>query len=178
MGPHGERPSATRTAITIRPAERADIDALVSIEDAAFPADRLSRRSLLRLIGSRSAIVLAGEADGRLVGSAVLLLRSYSRRARLYSLAVRPGDAGRGFGSTLLAAAERAAAIRGSEALTLEVRDDNSRARRLYERSGYALIGRSPDYYSDGETALHFRKSLSAAGTAADGQFRPSGLPA
>lgn len=147
----------------IRLARRADLDALVSLENASFAHDRLSRRSLARLVGVRSAVVLVAEAGMRLVGAAVVLLRSYSRRARLYSLAVAAAFAGRGLGSSLLAAAEEAAAARGAGWLTLEVREDNAPARRLYARRGYAETGRSEAYYSDGAAALHFSKRLSGA---------------
>lgn len=144
----------------LRPATRADLDALVALEEAAFAGDRLSRRSLARLVGVRSAVVLVGVFAGQVVASAVVLLRSYSSRARLYSLAVAPSVRGRGFGAALLEAAERAAAARGATALTLEMRADNEAARQLYERHGFAAAGRSPGYYSDGEAALHFRKAL------------------
>lgn len=144
----------------IRLARRADLDALVMLENASFALDRLSRRSLSRLIGVRSAVVLVAEAGRRLAGAAVVLLRSYSRRARLYSLAVAAGFARRGLGSALLAAAEDAAAARGAHWLTLEVRADNVAARRLYARRGYAETGRSEGYYGDGAAALHFGKRL------------------
>ena len=49
----------------------------------------------------------------------------------------------------------------------LEVREDNVRAIALYERCGYRLRDRVPEYYADGATALRFLKSLSKAGAAA-----------
>ena len=90
----------------------------------------------------------------------MVLLRSYSRRARLYSLAVTAGLAGRGIGSALLASAERAAAGSGAHWLTLEVRENNGAARRLYRHAGFAETGRSEAYYGDGAPALHFGKRL------------------
>ncbi len=44
--------------------------------------------------------------------------------------------------------------------LRLEVREDNSRAIRIYEKSGYRKIGREPGYYEDGATALRYEKTL------------------
>ena len=152
----------------IRPARREDIDALVAIENASFAADRLSRRSFLRLVGSSTAIALVAEREA-VLGSCIVLLRGTSHRARLYSLAVAPHATGQRIGSALLRAAEEAAALQGSRLLTLEVREDNAPARSLYAKSGFELIGRTPGYYSDGEAALHFRKSLApiALGAAA-----------
>lgn len=144
----------------VRSARRADLDALIRLENAAFEQDRLSRRSLLRLIGVSSALVLVAEYRTHVAGACVVLLRAYSSRARLYSLAVAPEARGRGVGSLLLDAALHAAAERGAAALTLEVRADNAAARALYERHGFTMTGRSPDYYSDNAAALHFRKAL------------------
>ena len=44
--------------------------------------------------------------------------------------------------------------------LRLEVREDNARAIRIYEQNGYRRIGREPDYYEDGATALRYEKTL------------------
>ncbi len=149
---HGDGPA-------IRPARRNDIDALVAIENASFAGDRLSRRSFLRFVESPSAIALVAEREA-VLGSCIVLLRTTSQRARLYSLAVAPQAAGQGIGSALLKAAEAAAAVQGSRVMTLEVREDNAPAQGLYARSGFDLIGRTSSYYSDGQAALHFRKAL------------------
>lgn len=155
-------------SLSLRLATRDDLDALVALENAAFSSDRLSRRSLSRLVGVGSALMLVAELDGRIAASAVVLLRSYSSRARLYSLAVAPHLTGRGIGSSMLSAAEEGAAARGAAALTLEMREDNEAARRLYARRGYRVTGSSPGYYSDGMAALHFVKHLDARGAGAE----------
>ena len=48
-----------------------------------------------------------------------------------------------------------------AEAEVLEVRADNPRAIALYEKNGYAMIGREEDWYEDGGDALRFEKKLS-----------------
>ncbi len=55
----------------------------------------------------------------------------------IHDLAVLPGQRGRGIGRALLAAAESAARAEGCCKLTLEVQDDNTPARQLYERFGF-----------------------------------------
>ena len=47
------------------------------------------------------------------------------------------GAEGQGIGQALLNAAEAAAGEHGAQTITLHVFSTNSRARRLYERSGY-----------------------------------------
>jgi ribosomal protein S18 acetylase RimI-like enzyme len=55
----------------------------------------------------------------------------------IHDLAVLPGQRGRGTGRALLAAAEASARAEGCCKLTLEVQDDNTPARQLYDRLGF-----------------------------------------
>jgi [ribosomal protein S18]-alanine N-acetyltransferase len=155
-------PTGGDAAALVRTARRDDLSSLVALENAAFSVDRLSRRSFARLIAAPSALVLVAELNGRLAGAAVVLLRSYSSRARLYSLAVAPHVTGAGIGSKLLGAAEDAAAERGATVLTLEVREDNAAALGLYTRRGFEATGRTDAYYGDGAAAVHLHKRLQA----------------
>lgn len=66
----------------------------------------------------------------------------------VHDLAVRPGSRGQGVGRALLAAAEQHAREHGCCKLTLEVQDDNTPARGLYERFGF----RDVTYGSSGPT--------------------------
>lgn len=150
----------------LRPAVAEDLEALAALETAVFATDRMSRRSLRRLLRRPSAVTLVAVAGGRIVGYAMLLFRRGSRVARLYSLARAPHTAGQGVGERLLEAAEREAVGRGAVEMRLEVRQDNDRAKALYERLGYAAFGRTADYYEDHSDALRMRKSLSGTGRA------------
>lgn len=146
----------------IRSATAADIGALNDLENRSFLTDRISRSSFRRLVSSPSATVIVASSKGALAGYAVVLFRTGSRTARLYSLAVDPDY--RGLGRELLAAAEKHAADRGCQTMRLEVRDDNLRAKNLYLRTGYRQFGEKLDYYADGATALRFEKGLAAGG--------------
>ena len=164
-------------AADIRPARASDVDELVALENASFSGDRISPRSFRRLIASRSAAVLVAGArmstkSARIEGYCVTLFRSGSRLCRLYSIAVRADAGGAGVGRGLLGAAEREGSRRGATALRLEVREDNARAIRLYEMSGYRGIGRIAGYYADGAAARRYEKLLPAA-TAGAGTAHP-----
>ena len=146
--------------LRIAPARPSDLDALVALEEAAFPGDRMSRRALARNIQSQSLGFLVAHEGGHLVGHALIAFRKGSALARLYSLAVKPGATGQGLGRKLLAAAERHARRRGAGRLRLEVRADNAAAIRLYDRAGYTRFAQIEDYYEDGEAALRYEKAL------------------
>ncbi len=140
-----------------------DLEALTALEQAGFQGDRMSRRSLRRLLRRPSAATLVAVADGRIVGYAMLLFRHGSRSARLYSLVRLPDARGQGIGDALLREAERTAVGLGATEMRLEVRPDNDRARALYERHGFAAFARVADYYEDNSEALRMRKSLTGA---------------
>lgn len=144
----------------IRPAGEADIDSLLAIENQAFREDRISRRSFRKFIARRTSETLIAEIDGRPAGYCMVLFRAGSGVARLYSIAALPRTGEKGLGRALLAAAEEAAFAKGRLLLRLEVREDNSRAIRLYEQNGYRRIGSEKDYYEDGATALRYEKLL------------------
>ncbi len=143
-----------------RRAVSADLEALLTLENASFSGDRLSRRQLRRHLVNASAELRVAAAGGMLLGAALLLFRRGSRVARLYSIAVTGAARGRGVGSELLRACERAARRRSCRVLRLEVRTDNVAAKRMYEGAGYRPIGRRLAYYEDGAEALRYEKSL------------------
>jgi [ribosomal protein S18]-alanine N-acetyltransferase len=149
----------------IRAANLADLGALIDLENRSFSTDRISPLSFRRLMASRSASVLVAAAGALVAGYAIILRRSGSRVARLYSLAVDPQF--RGLGRELLAAAERSAAAGGCRLMRLEVRDDNLRAINLYQRADYRQFGNKPGSYADGAAALRFEKPIYAAQNAA-----------
>ena len=60
----------------------------------------------------------------------------------VHALAVSPHHTGSGYGSALLAEAERLAARAGKSGMSLAVTDTNAGARRLYERCGYRETAR------------------------------------
>jgi len=151
---------STEVAVKVRAATPEDVDALITIEERCFSADRISRRSMRRLVTSPSAIVLALDHDGAIAGYALFLTRAGSDGARLYSLAIEPSMGGKGIGAKLLEAAEAAVARQGHARIHLEVREDNTPAITLYRRFGYKERGRHPHYYADGKAALRFEKSL------------------
>jgi ribosomal-protein-alanine N-acetyltransferase len=156
------KPSAS---IKVRRGTPADLDALCELENRVFETDRMSRRSLRRLLAAPSAVVLVAQTDAGIAGATVLLFRATSTMARLYSLAVAPRHTGRGVASTLLSAAEKAARNRKCGVLRLEVHEKNHGAIKCYRKAGFLEFGCHRHYYEDKGHALRFEKRL--AGRAA-----------
>ena len=151
---------ADRGPVLIRPGETADVDAMVQIENAAFPTDRLNHKAMRRSLRSPTISVLTAVQDGAPVGYALLHRRRGSSIVQLASIAVAASAAGRGLGKRLLEAAEREAARHGGRRVRLEVRPDNKGALALYEGAGYRRFDTIEEYYYDGTPAWRYEKEL------------------
>lgn len=146
--------------VSLRRAAPSDIGALVELEQKAFDADRISRRSWRKLISSATAEVTIASARSALVGCSVLLHSARTSVARLYSIAVDPTARGQGIARRLLDAATESARAVGSSILRLETRLDNKVARLLFTSCGFVLLDRKAAYYEDGTDAVRLQKSL------------------
>lgn len=144
---------------TIRRATTADLSALLTLENS-FPGDQLQREHFRHLLTRARADVWLCAAGESPLGNAIVLYRSGSRRARLYSLVVAPRARGRGLARALVETAKQAAAARGCGTMTLEVRCDNVPAINLYRKLGYRFIERLPRYYEDRQDGLRLECSL------------------
>lgn len=79
--------------------------------------------------------------------------------ADMMNVAVDPASRRRGVGRELVEALVSALKERNAHSLTLEVRASNEPAKALYDRLGFAQVGRRPNYYrSPREDALILRK--------------------
>jgi ribosomal protein S18 acetylase RimI-like enzyme len=110
---------------------------------AGLAADVRARlgAELRERVARGTAVVLVAEQGGEAVGVAIGFLGYSTFRARpllnLHDLAVLPAARGAGVGRALLAAVAARARALGCCKVTLEVREDNAPARRLYARAGF-----------------------------------------
>lgn len=144
----------------IRPGRLDDLDALVALEGAAFPGDRMSRRSLRYMLTRAHASLLVDEEDGATRGYVLVLFNRATALARVYSIAVSDAARGKGVGKALLAAAEAAAADHDCVAVRSEVRIDNEASQGLFTAAGYRQFERVEDYYEDHAAALRYERQL------------------
>jgi [ribosomal protein S18]-alanine N-acetyltransferase len=149
-----------KSSVSVRRSRLTDLDRLSELEIQVFSVNRMSRRSLRWLLASPSAEVLIAEACTEFAGAAVVLFRANSKIARLYSLAVVPRLSGRGIGSALIAAVEKAARSRKCRFVRLEVHEKNHGAIVCYHKAGYQQFDRHHEYYEDKGHALRFEKRI------------------
>ena len=104
-------------------------------------------------------VTLVARRDGEPRGFARIHPRGVAGSPYLASIAVSADARGRGVGSALLDAFEARYAGK-ARYLFLCVSSFNGRARALYERRGYRLVGKLPDYVVDGASELLMAKRL------------------
>jgi ribosomal-protein-alanine N-acetyltransferase len=129
----------------------ADLPQVIGVERRAFPTPWSLAMFVLEL-SKPSGICLAAEIDGRLVG--YLICSRYETVWHVMNVAVDPDRQRQGVATALLA--ELYSRVDDGRArFTLEVRQSNDVAIRLYERDGFRAAGLRRRYYQDnGEDAL------------------------
>jgi ribosomal-protein-alanine N-acetyltransferase len=137
---------ADRVAARLRPMRTADVDAVMAIEERAYPSPWTPGifHDCLR-VGYDAWVI---EEGGELVGYGLLSIAA--GEAHILNLCVDPVRQARGLGRRLLEQLLRRAARRGTRTVFLEVRPSNTRALHLYRAAGFAEIGYRKDYYPDG----------------------------
>jgi [ribosomal protein S18]-alanine N-acetyltransferase len=124
-----------------------DLPGVLELEHLLFTDDAWSEetyRDELADPGGTRHYVLA-EEDDLLAGWAGLA--AVGGQGDVLTIGVRPELQGRGVGTMLLTALLDEAAIRHCGEVFLDVRADNDRARRLYERFGFTAVGVRKRYY-------------------------------
>jgi len=160
-------PPDVGNSISVRPAERADLLAVLRIERESFPRS-WPYEAFQRFVDEPGFLVAVDDAverrvegsdDEGLVESPVVgyvvadVVRSRGRPiGHVKNLAVHPDRRGEGIGSTLL---ERSLSILDlADTVKLEVRASNDGARSLYRRFGFEEFRRVESYYDNGEDAV------------------------
>ncbi len=140
-------------AATLREMRWWDIEPVLALEEELFPEDAWSRGMFwselahARGPGANRHYTVA-ERDGRLVGYGGLA--AVDGTGDVQTIATARDQWGSGLGGRLLTDLLTAAHTFECHEVLLEVRVDNHRAQRLYERFGFEPIGFRRGYYQPG----------------------------
>lgn len=117
-------------------------------EEADIPLDK-EEPLLQRIADSENDLMIACEINGKIVGNANLnrMTRLRMRHRASVGVAVFREYWGRGIGSLLFSELIRIAKELGIRQLELEVVGGNDRARNMYERFGFAVVGEKPNAF-------------------------------
>ena len=147
----------------IRLATAADLTTIHGLERVLFPDDAWPLDKFDDDLRSSFANFLVATDEGQVVGYAIAQHLPGNDVADIQNIAVVESHRGRGIGAALLDALVAWAVDRGTTAIMLEVRDDNTVAQSLYASRGFAVISTRAKYYQPaGVDALVMRKEVSA----------------
>ncbi len=121
-----------------------DVGEVLAIEETVFPYPWSRGNFLDSLVSGYDCWVLRDAANSV---SGYMLLMLILDEAHLLNIAVRRDWQGQGAGRVLMDQAVSIARSKAAVRLLLEVRPSNIRAIDIYQRYGYAEIGRRKNYY-------------------------------
>lgn len=130
--------------VIITDAKTEHIPAIERIEQKCFSVPWTEDMLKNQLSGSGKVFLAAlyEEEIAGYIGLSIILDEGY-----ISNVAVAPSFRGKGIGCDLISELIVRARKRGASFLTLEVRQSNIPARRLYEKFGFADVGRRKNYY-------------------------------
>ena len=130
-----------------------DIPAVLAIETLSFQSSWPTNAFTNELRDNKLAHYFVGRLDGQIVaygGIWVILEDSH-----VTTIAVHPDQRGRRLGEEMLVHLLDEAIERGASWITLEVRETNDVAQKLYRKYGFTVVSTRRGYYSDNnESAL------------------------
>ena len=144
--------SARNPEISILPARRDDLAAIMILERSGFPdAERWSERSWLgEILGEGRTILIARRQHP--VG--VISMKTIGELADLHRIVVEPRSRRRGIGTDLVRAGLEAVRQFGVREVILDVGYRNEPAIALYQQLGFEQLSARQDYYGPGQHAL------------------------
>lgn len=148
---HGADGVEESAAIWARATACRDQDPEPATVDETMPGIR-------RRLSIDGAKLLLARRDGHLVGFALIAPRT--RTLEIFYLGVDPDAWGSGVGSRLLLSAEDHAREIGRETLELWVINDNERAIRVYEKSGWVSTEKVKQDTSSGRLERRFLRHI------------------
>jgi ribosomal-protein-alanine N-acetyltransferase len=143
----------------IRAAGPHDLERVAELERLCFDPP-WPRPALAEEIARPTSLLLVAAPGPAAPAAGYALFRHAGGEAELFRLGVLAEQRRQGLGDRLLHHGLERLARLGIERCHLEVRVDNQPAIALYERAGFAQVGRRPAYYRDGTDAFLYSRGI------------------
>ncbi|TFB13695.1 ribosomal-protein-alanine N-acetyltransferase [Filobacillus milosensis] len=139
--------------IRVREMTLEDISQVILIENKSFRTPWKKRDFLYDLVKNSFSNYLVIEKGDSIVGYCGIWIVLES--AQITNIAISPKERGQRLGEKLFKEVIELAKEKGASELTLEVRESNHVAQKLYEKFDLKVVGKREGYYQDdGEDAL------------------------
>lgn len=134
----------SKKIMVLRDMAEKDLDTVLQIENEVFP-DPWPRSAFADQLSGDGWGALVAESDGEIIGYGCYFMVDIE--AHLTNIAVRPDYRRKSVAKTLLNTILERATDAGCQYLILEVRKSNAVARTFYEKRGFRILYRRPNYY-------------------------------
>lgn len=134
------------------------LDDIMIVENLSFSSP-WSKKSFETELENDSAVYFAA-VDGSERAVAYGGFWLVCGEGQITNIAVHPDFRERGIGKKILLEMIENAIGSGAQSITLEVRQSNAAAQKLYSGLGFKNVGMRKRYYADGENALLMTKKL------------------
>jgi ribosomal-protein-alanine N-acetyltransferase len=142
----------------LRPMIIEDLEQVEEIEKASMPSP-WSKELFEEELKRESARYFVGEMDGQVAG--YMGYWEAPEEAHIINLAIAPRFRQKGLGFQMMEYCLRFAYNKGARLATLEVRESNEAALKLYEKMNFRIVAIRKKYYSDNqENAVVMLKDL------------------
>ncbi len=169
LGVYSGLPFYRRDSYTISAATTENAENLALLEREIFPAktygnDVLDQKKFTYFLTRANAATLIARDKKQIIGYALLLFRSNSNVARLYSIGLSPKHQSHGAGRFIMQSFEAFCNEIGIDKITLETHKSNISMQKLCESEGYKMAYEISNYYADGSAALKYKKHIGLKG--------------
>lgn len=132
--------------LIVRPMTIDDVKDVAGIESRCF-ADPWTERAFASAVMDDNYLYIVAELDGQLIGMAGII-KSFDE-GDVTNVATLPEYRGNGVAGKVLSELMKKASLQGVKNLTLEVREHNTSAIKLYESLGFVCEGKRPGFYDN-----------------------------
>ena len=137
------------------------LDKLCEIEGQCFDQEAFTKRQISYLLTDYNTITLVAKANSDIAGFIIAQVEIENNLlfCHIITINVAPHYRRKGIATNMLQEIENILKQKGMSECHLEVREDNSTALKLYQKSGYQKVGRLEKYYGKAH-GVYLKKTL------------------
>jgi ribosomal-protein-alanine N-acetyltransferase len=124
-----------------------DIDEVIKIEHASFTVPWSKESFESEIKNNKHAIYIVVKQENKVIGYGGMW--KIFEEGHITNVAIHPDFRRKRIGSALMEAMIKTAVDNEITLLTLEVRESNIPAQRLYSKFGFEVVGKRKNYYAD-----------------------------
>jgi [ribosomal protein S18]-alanine N-acetyltransferase len=148
----------TDPLVRFRALQPSDFTPISVLEVEAFGVDAWAEEDFRSTAKRKTSVFRIATKEGRIIGYSMCF--RWKRRYHVGGVAVATDQRGQGIGARMMRNSLRTARRLGYAVVSLEVKDSNEPAIRMYKKLGFKQTGARKKYYHDGGDALIMKRYL------------------